>query len=130
MLGGPPPPRLGAVVIAPDDLVQERLASEQLVEQQLAVVGLAVVDVEIERAVWREQLTRACDPGSEERQVVGERILVAQGVEQLAEGGRLVAPVGSCEQRLILIERGGVQLTHTAMEAVRFVPLVRNSLEG
>jgi protein-L-isoaspartate(D-aspartate) O-methyltransferase len=44
--------------------------------------------------------------------------------EQLAEGGRLVAPVGACDQHLILAERRGGRLIRTRLEAVRFVPLV------
>jgi protein-L-isoaspartate(D-aspartate) O-methyltransferase len=46
-------------------------------------------------------------------------------LEQLAPGGRLVAPVGNGDQRLVLACRdaeGGV--TETALERVRFVPLV------
>ena len=45
VLGGPAAARLGAVVVGPDKLVEERLAPEDLVKQQLAVVRLAVVDV-------------------------------------------------------------------------------------
>jgi protein-L-isoaspartate(D-aspartate) O-methyltransferase len=44
--------------------------------------------------------------------------------EQLAEGGRLVAPVGACDQHLILAVRKEGRLTRTRLEAVRFVPLV------
>jgi protein-L-isoaspartate(D-aspartate) O-methyltransferase len=44
--------------------------------------------------------------------------------EQLAEGGRLVAPVGACDQHLILAERRDGRLIRTRLEAVRFVPLV------
>ncbi len=46
------PARFGAraVVVRPDDLVQEAVAAEDLVEQDLAVVRLAVVEVEVERA--------------------------------------------------------------------------------
>ena len=43
--------RARAVVVGPDDLVQEALAAEDPVEQELAVVSLAVVDVEVEGAV-------------------------------------------------------------------------------
>jgi protein-L-isoaspartate(D-aspartate) O-methyltransferase len=46
--------------------------------------------------------------------------------EQLAEGGRLVAPVGSSDQHLILTHRTGGRLTRTRLEAVRFVPLVQD----
>ena len=53
VLGGPAPARARAVVVGPDDLVEEALAPEDLVEQQLAVVRLAVVDVEVERALAR-----------------------------------------------------------------------------
>jgi protein-L-isoaspartate(D-aspartate) O-methyltransferase len=44
---------------------------------------------------------------------------------QLAVGGRLVAPVGAEEQRLVLVqrERGG-ELRRTELDGVRFVPLV------
>jgi protein-L-isoaspartate(D-aspartate) O-methyltransferase len=46
---------------------------------------------------------------------------------QLADGGRLVAPVGACDQHLILTRRRGAELTRRRLEAVRFVPLVRDS---
>jgi protein-L-isoaspartate(D-aspartate) O-methyltransferase len=44
--------------------------------------------------------------------------------EQLADGGRLVAPVGACDQHLILTELRHGRLRRTRLEAVRFVPLV------
>lgn len=44
--------------------------------------------------------------------------------EQLAIGGRLVAPEGTTEQRLILIERTGARnWKRSELESVRFVPL-------
>ena len=46
-------------------------------------------------------------------------------VEQLAVGGRLVMPVGEQDQELVLIERTEEGFSRQAVEAVRFVPLVR-----
>jgi protein-L-isoaspartate(D-aspartate) O-methyltransferase len=46
--------------------------------------------------------------------------------QQLADGGRLVAPVGQADQHLLLVRRDRDQLTRTPLEAVRFVPLVRD----
>jgi protein-L-isoaspartate(D-aspartate) O-methyltransferase len=43
---------------------------------------------------------------------------------QLAPGGRLVAPVGASGQQLVLVEREDGDLTRTALEPVRFVPLI------
>jgi protein-L-isoaspartate(D-aspartate) O-methyltransferase len=43
---------------------------------------------------------------------------------QLARGGRLVAPVGASGQQLVLVEHGDGDLTRTALEPVRFVPLI------
>ncbi len=43
---------------------------------------------------------------------------------QLADGGRLVAPVAAAEQRLVLERRRGDGLEVHALERVRFVPLV------
>lgn len=43
---------------------------------------------------------------------------------QLADGGRLVIPLGSGEQTLYLIERDGDEYRQTRLEDVRFVPLL------
>ncbi|MEW7866297.1 protein-L-isoaspartate(D-aspartate) O-methyltransferase [Aeromonas diversa] len=50
-------------------------------------------------------------------------------LEQLADGGRMVIPVGENLQALMLIERNGSQLTQRALEPVRFVPLVNGEIE-
>jgi protein-L-isoaspartate(D-aspartate) O-methyltransferase len=44
---------------------------------------------------------------------------------QLAPGGRLVAPVGVSEQRLMLVRRTDCDFERSRLEPVRFVPLVR-----
>jgi protein-L-isoaspartate(D-aspartate) O-methyltransferase len=46
-------------------------------------------------------------------------------LEQLAPDGRLVAPVGGGEQRLVRIRRTPSGFTREALEGVRFVPLVQ-----
>jgi protein-L-isoaspartate(D-aspartate) O-methyltransferase len=44
--------------------------------------------------------------------------------QQLAPGGRLVAPVEDGDQRLVVVRRVNDELTRTSLERVRFVPLV------
>jgi protein-L-isoaspartate(D-aspartate) O-methyltransferase len=46
--------------------------------------------------------------------------------EQLAPGGRLVAPVEDGDQRLVVARRTGEGVRLTELERVRFVPLVRS----
>jgi protein-L-isoaspartate(D-aspartate) O-methyltransferase len=45
-------------------------------------------------------------------------------VDQLADGGRMIVPVGDTYQELILIERKGDKVTRRNVAAVRFVPMV------
>jgi protein-L-isoaspartate(D-aspartate) O-methyltransferase len=45
-------------------------------------------------------------------------------VDQLAEGGRMIVPVGTTFQELILIERKDGKVTKRNVAAVRFVPMV------
>ena len=44
-------------------------------------------------------------------------------IDQLAEGGRMVIPVGSFYQELYLIQKEDETLTHTSIIPVRFVPM-------
>jgi protein-L-isoaspartate(D-aspartate) O-methyltransferase len=51
-------------------------------------------------------------------------------LEQLAEGGRCIIPVGAADwQHLWLIERRGGELVQKRLEAVRFVPLREKALD-
>ncbi len=46
-------------------------------------------------------------------------------LEQLADGGQLIAPVGAVgEQRLVVVRRQGSQYHQHSLEAVSFVPLI------
>lgn len=49
-------------------------------------------------------------------------------LQQLADGGRLVIPVGSQEQMLRVYTRNGEEFSQKDVEAVRFVPLVPGEL--
>jgi protein-L-isoaspartate(D-aspartate) O-methyltransferase len=40
------------------------------------------------------------------------------------EGGRLVLPLGTREQRLVLVERGHDGFSQTVLDEVNFVPLI------
>lgn len=44
--------------------------------------------------------------------------------EQLAEGGRLVLPLGTREQRLVLVERNDGNFTQSVLDEVKFVPMI------
>ncbi|WP_407331302.1 protein-L-isoaspartate(D-aspartate) O-methyltransferase [Enterovibrio sp. 27052020O] len=48
--------------------------------------------------------------------------------EQLADGGTLIVPVGETDQTLYKVTRFGDEFETTAIEAVRFVPLVAGDL--
>lgn len=53
----------------------------------------------------------------------------AELIDQLAVGGRLVMPVGGAEQQLVVIDRREDGIHRSALEAVRFVPLVNGVLK-
>jgi protein-L-isoaspartate(D-aspartate) O-methyltransferase len=46
-------------------------------------------------------------------------------IDQLAEGGRMVVPVGTNYQELLLIEKNDGQTSKRVITAVRFVPMVK-----
>lgn len=51
-------------------------------------------------------------------------------LNQLADGGRLVIPVGEQEQVLTLVVREGDQFIHQQVEPVRFVPLLAGAIRS
>src|SRR5262249_12609355 len=87
VLGWPASRRPAAVVVGPDDLVEEALASEDAVEEDLAVVHLAIVDVEVERAVGGESTICLAEARLQE----GEIVVEAVGIGARAHLHRVVA---------------------------------------
>jgi protein-L-isoaspartate(D-aspartate) O-methyltransferase len=55
----------------------------------------------------------------------GGEAVPAQWTDQLAEGGRIVAPMvmANGQQALVIVEKAGGRLTQTILESVHFVPL-------
>lgn len=51
-------------------------------------------------------------------------------IEQLADSGRMVVPVGEFWQELVLIERFGDEIRRTNIIPVRFVPMTGGGVEG
>ena len=45
-------------------------------------------------------------------------------LQQLADGGRLIMPVGGAEQKLVLISRHGEHFSRKTLESVKFVPFL------
>ena len=50
-------------------------------------------------------------------------------VEQLAEGGRMVVPVGTSYQELLLLEKKNGAISKRVITTVRFVPMVKDKKE-
>ena len=50
--------------------------------------------------------------------------------DQLAEGGRVVFPLGQVDQRLYLVERTEQGFVESALEGVRFVPLMSGTIRS
>ena len=48
--------------------------------------------------------------------------------DQLGEGGRLVLPLGTREQRLVLVERNADGFTQSVLDEVKFVPMIAGVL--
>ena len=92
MLGRPAPPRLGAVVVGPDELVEKALAAEQGVEHDLGVVRLSVVEMQVERAVVGQQSPRLAQPRLEKVPVVAPPVVVAAQVTAQARVARAAEP--------------------------------------
>ncbi len=51
-------------------------------------------------------------------------------IDQLADGGRMIVPVGSYEQYLELITRRGAEIERSALIGVRFVPMTGEIQKG
>jgi protein-L-isoaspartate(D-aspartate) O-methyltransferase len=51
-------------------------------------------------------------------------------VEQLAEGGRMIVPVGRVEQYLELVTRRGGAVERRSLIGVRFVPMIGDVRKG
>jgi hypothetical protein len=102
---GPALLRARAVVVGPDDLVEEVLAAEDLVEQELAVVSLAIVDVEVERSRRSKDAPTIDQARLQEGEVVGELIEVRGLGEQTAR----VAPSAEADPvaGLVCLRREG-----------------------
>ena len=56
---------------------------------------------------------------------------IPQGLlDQLADGGRMILPVGGDQQTLVLVERNGEQFKYSDLEDVKFVPFLSGVKKG
>ena len=115
VLGRPAALGARAVVVGPDDLVQEALAAEDLVEEHLAVVRLARVDVDVQRPVLREHPPRLAQPRLEKAEVVVEAVGVGAAarrpapVAPAAEPGAVAVGIGLDREREPALLLAGVE---------------------
>ena len=110
------PAALGAraVVVCPDQLVEEALAAEYLVEQQLAVVRLAIVDVEVQRSLFAQQPVGMLQARREEAEIVVEGVAVGG----LGEQARAVAPSLKADPLPLRVADHGERLSHLRVTGV------------
>ena len=76
MLARPAVTRPAAVVVGPDDLVEEALRAEDLIQQQPDVMDRPPVHVQVQRAVRGQHAADLDQPCLERRQVLRERQVV------------------------------------------------------
>lgn len=138
--------------VRPDSRVLEIGTGSGYQTAILASMGCRVVSIDILPGFCRRASSRLADLGLSGRVL----LLAADGYEgwepgspydsiivsaapaflppalpaQLAEGGRLVLPVGTCVQRLLLVERTPDGFVETPGDHVRFVPLVPARTNG
>ena len=66
--------RSPAIVIGPDNLIQEVLTAKDFVEKNLAVVNLSIVDVKVKGTSWAKESVRFTQAGLKESQVIVEAV--------------------------------------------------------
>lgn len=111
-------------LLAREVLTIERHRSlSELAEQTVGELGLDNVEFFVGDG-WQGLPERAPFGAINVAAATGARVPAALE-EQLAVGGRLVAPVGETSQHLTRIRRTPAGLERETLEGVRFVPLVR-----
>src|SRR5664279_6285314 len=78
VLRGPAVLSPSAVVIGPDDLVEEALPTEDRIQKHLAVMHLAVVDMEVQRPVIGQDPARLLQTIRDEPEIVVVDVWVAE----------------------------------------------------
>ena len=106
VLGGPAFGGSCAVVVGPDDLVLEAVATKDLVEHDLAVVDFAVVDVEEEGAGGREDSVRFDQARAQEAEEVVEAVAVACASALLLQHFGAVAPAAEADAVACFVANG------------------------
>ena len=101
----PAVPGAAAVVVGPDDLVQEPFGPEQLVEQEPRVMGGVKIEVEVDRPGRSEDPVDLGEALVKERQVLREGHVVAVAVvgdhlELVAAAGEPLASLGAGPVRM------------------------------